>query len=126
MPSWWDPPGSGKTSALEYLAAELRRENHLVTKVELGQIESGDQLIVQIARSLLAEADPMSSDPDSEPDALAQLRAQFFEKITVSQSLSEAPQFIGNLILLVTHRLGLRDSDNNKSPLNGGPKEGQN
>jgi energy-coupling factor transporter ATP-binding protein EcfA2 len=96
------PPGSGKTSALFYLAAHLRQENHLVILVQLTHVEDGDRLAVLIARSLLQAMNSTAAGQGSEVDALAQFGAQ----IIPLQRLSDAPGVLNRLFQLAAERLG--------------------
>jgi AAA ATPase-like protein len=98
--------GTGKTMALQYLAYSLRAENHLVVMVRVGGIDTGDQLVVTIARALLdqskAQARPLEFDP------LDQIRAQFEEQYTASQRLSRAAEMLERIIQLVMERTSLK------------------
>src|SRR5438034_1095958 len=71
------PPGSGKTAALHYLASSLSAENYLVVMVPLRQIDTGDQLVVTIARAVLDQSTAPSASQNSQADdPLDQIRAQ--------------------------------------------------
>jgi len=99
-------PGTGKTAALRYLANSLRADNHLVVMVQLREIDTGDQLVVQVARALLdqtrTQANPLEFDP------LDQIRAQFAEQFTSSQRLSRAAEVLERIIQLAMERTGLK------------------
>lgn len=102
-------PGSGKTTALHYLASSLSAENRLVLKVRLREIDTGDQLVVTIARALLDQNIATNASQDAqEDDPLNQIRAQFEEQFTASQKLSEASAFIDRLIQLIIKRSNFR------------------
>jgi DNA polymerase III delta prime subunit len=96
------PPGVGKSAALQYLASSLRDENYLVVMMRLSEIETGDQLVVEIARTLL---DQSRTDAKLlEFDALDQIRAQFAEQFTTSQRLPRAAEVLERIIQLVIER----------------------
>lgn len=100
------PGGSGKTTALQYLAAEFGAEKHPVVLVELRDIGSGDQLIVSIARALLDQSRDQVEPLEFE--ALDQIRAQFQDHFTASQKVSRAAEVLERIIQLVEERAGLR------------------
>lgn len=101
--------GSGKTTALYYLASSLSAENHLVVMVPLGQIDTGDDLVVTIARAVLDQSTALGASQNSQADdPLDQIRAQFDERFTVSQRLSGASPLIDRLIELVIERGNFR------------------
>src|SRR6266487_5363682 len=101
--------GSGKTTALHYLASSLSAENHLVVMVRLREIDTGDQLVVTIARTVLDQSTaPSASQNSKADDPLNQIRAQFEERFTASQRLSEASALIDRLIQLVIERGNFR------------------
>jgi len=103
------PPGSGKTTALHYLASSLSAENYLIVMVPLREIDTGEQLAVTIARAVLDQStSPNASQNSKTDDPLNQIRAQFEEQFTVSQKLSEASALIDRLIQLVIERGNFR------------------
>jgi hypothetical protein len=97
--------GSGKTAALHFLADSLRAENFLVVLVPLRDIDTGDQLVVQVARALLDQTRKQAKL--SESDALDQIRAQFLDQFTSSQRLSRSAEVLERIIQLVIDRAGL-------------------
>ena len=99
------PGGAGKTTAVQYLAAEFGAEKHPVVLVGLAEIGSGDQLIVSIARALLDQTRNQAEPPEF--DALDQIRAQFQDHITASQRVSRAAEVLERIIQLVAERAGL-------------------
>ena len=99
------PAGTGKTAALQYLAAALRSQNHLVVVMGLGGIDTGDQLFVSIGRALLRQAAEQGNSADFA--ALDQIRSQFDQQFTASQRLSTAAEVLERVIQLATDRGGL-------------------
>jgi ABC-type cobalamin/Fe3+-siderophores transport system ATPase subunit len=99
-------PGTGKTAALQYLASSLRADNCLVAMVRLRDIDTGDQLVVQIARAFLDQT--QAQDNPLEFDPLDQIRAQFANQFTSSQSLSGPAEVLEQIIQLVIERTGLK------------------
>src|SRR5262249_16470475 len=102
-------PGSGKTTALHYLASSLSAENHLVMTVPLRMIDTGEQLAVTIVRAVLNQGTaPNASQNSQADDPLNQFRTQFEEQFTASQKLSEASVVIDRLVQLVIERGNFR------------------
>ena len=99
-------PGTGKTAALQYLASSLRADNCLVVTVQLRDIDTSDQLVVQIARAFLDQT--QAQDKPLEFDPLDQIRAQFANQFTSSQSLSRAAEVLERIIQLVIERTGMK------------------
>ena len=97
-------PGTGKTAALAYLADSLRADNHLVVMLRLNEIRTGDQLMVQIARALLDLT--RNGNEHLGFDPLDQIRAQFDDEFTLSQSVSDAAGVLKRIIQLVVERAG--------------------
>jgi hypothetical protein len=101
------PGGSGKTTALKYLAARFRSENHLAVLVQLREIDSSDQLVMHIARSILKQAMTATEGRNVESDPLAEIQAQFDSQFTASQRLSRSAEVLDRIIELVIRRNGL-------------------
>ena len=62
------PPGSGKTTALHYLASSLSAENYLIVMVPLREIDTGEQLAVTIARAVLDQSTAPNASQNSKTD----------------------------------------------------------
>lgn len=103
------PGGSGKTTALRYLAARFRSENHLAVMVQLREIDSGDQLVMHIARSVLEQATTVTDGRNVEPDPLAEIQAQFDNQFTASQQRSRSASVLDRIIKLVIRRNRLNE-----------------
>jgi hypothetical protein len=102
------PGGSGKTTALRYLASRLRSESYLVVMVQLREIDTSDQLVTQIARSVLDQAIRTNESRNVESDPLAEIQAQFESQFTASQRLSQSSKVLERIIQLVIGRNGLK------------------
>jgi len=84
---------------LAYLEESLRAENHLVVTVQIFGIDTGDQLVVSIARALLNESHTQPGSSGS--DALDRIRGQFQEQFTASQRFFRAAEVLERIIQLV-------------------------
>jgi hypothetical protein len=72
--------------------------------VRLREIDTGDQLVVQVARALLDQTQTQAGPPDF--DALNEIRSQFADQFTASQGLSRAAEVLERIIQLVIERSG--------------------
>ncbi|QNI30824.1 ATP-binding protein [Alloacidobacterium dinghuense] len=99
-------PGTGKTAVLQFLANSFRAENCLVVMVRLRDIDTSNQLFVQIARAFLDQT--QAQDKPLESDPLDQIRVQFANQFTVLQDLSRAAELLERIIQLVIERTGIK------------------
>jgi hypothetical protein len=72
--------------------------------LRLNEIRTGDQLMVQIARALLDLT--RNGNEHLGFDPLDQIRAQFDDEFTLSQSVSDAAGVLKRIIQLVVERAG--------------------